>query len=416
MTLDWLIVGGGIHGVHIAARLMGEAGVDSERLRIIDPGARLLERWRTCTGTTGMTHLRSPSVHNLDLNPWSLMEYAEQRNPRETDLFTPPYNRPNLRFFNDHCDRVIAAFDMDRLHLRDRAVACRVGRDGIAVDLASGPTLQAANVVLAIGAGEQPQWPAWAPRDHARVHHVFDPRFDAWPTEPEAIAVVGGGISAVQVALRLAGEGHDVHLVSRHALREHQFDSDPGWLGPRFMAGFEREADADRRRAMIAKARHRGSVPPDVRDALQAAVANRSVRWHEGQVDGVDARDAVVTMALSNGTKLEIQRVLMATGFAGRRPGGAFIDGLVKSASLPCAGCGYPIVDTALRWHPRVYVSGPLAELELGPSARNISGARRAADRLVAAAISAGTPAADGAPPIRRPRAERGSDRVRMPS
>ena len=47
----------------------------------------------------------------------------------------------------------------------------------------------------------------------------------------------------------------------------------------------------------------------------------------------------------------------------------------------------------ALRWHPRVYVSGPLAELELGPSARNISGARRAAERLVAAARLEAVPA-----------------------
>ncbi len=28
MNLEWLIVGGGIHGVHIAACLIGEAGVD----------------------------------------------------------------------------------------------------------------------------------------------------------------------------------------------------------------------------------------------------------------------------------------------------------------------------------------------------------------------------------------------------
>ena len=46
-TLDCLIVGGGIHGVHVAARLIGEAGVPADRLRILDPGARLLERWRS---------------------------------------------------------------------------------------------------------------------------------------------------------------------------------------------------------------------------------------------------------------------------------------------------------------------------------------------------------------------------------
>ena len=59
------------------------------------------------------------------------------------------------------------------------------------------------------------------------------------------------------------------------------------------------------------------------------------------------------------------------------------IDKLIESGSLPCAECGYPIVDTELRWHPRIYVSGPLAELELGPVSRNIAGARRAGDRII---------------------------------
>ena len=46
---------------------------------------------------------------------------------------------------------------------------------------------------------------------------------------------------------------------------------------------------------------------------------------------------------------------------------------------------GYPIIDPSLRWHPR-YVTGPLAELELGPSSRNIAGARRAGERILEAA------------------------------
>jgi len=35
MNLDWLIVGGGIHGVHIATRLIADAGVAADRLRIV---------------------------------------------------------------------------------------------------------------------------------------------------------------------------------------------------------------------------------------------------------------------------------------------------------------------------------------------------------------------------------------------
>ena len=80
-----------------------------------------------------------------------------------------------------------------------------------------------------------------------------------------------------------------------------------------------------------------------------------------------------------------IHGVHIATGFQNKRPGGGLVDSLIESAALPCADCGYPVVDKALRWHPRVHVSGALAELELGPASRNIAGARRAGDRLVAA-------------------------------
>ena len=92
---------------------------------------------------------------------------------------------------------------------------------------------------------------------------------------PETVVVVGGGISAGQVALRLLGDGHQVHLVSRHAFREHQFDSDPGWLGPKYMAAFEREPDVARRRQIISEARHKGSVPPDVLSGLKRAMRKR---------------------------------------------------------------------------------------------------------------------------------------------
>lgn len=40
--LDWLVVGGGIHGVHLAVRLLAERGVKPSSLRIVDPGERLV--------------------------------------------------------------------------------------------------------------------------------------------------------------------------------------------------------------------------------------------------------------------------------------------------------------------------------------------------------------------------------------
>lgn len=59
------------------------------------------------------------------------------------------------------------------------------------------------------------------------------------------------------------------------------------------------------------------------------------------------------------------------------------VDQLIQRHALPCAECGYPVVDSHLRWHPAIFVTGPLAELEVGPVSRNIVGARKAANRIV---------------------------------
>ena len=388
MSLEWLVIGGGIHGVHIAARLLGDAKVSPERLRIVDPGERLLDRWRDCTTTTGMNHLRSPSVHHLDLEHQSLQRFAGKRKSRSPGLFALPFERPSLSLFNAHCEQVEETFGLADLHIRDRAVNCSVDCGGVRVELSSGRELEAQNIVLALGASEQTEWPEWAPRNDARVQHVFEPGFDGWPSSPETVVVVGGGISAGQISLRLETEGHDVHLVSRHALRQHQFDSDTGWLGTRYTTEFINDHDPEQRRSVLTDARLKGSVPPEIGRSLRRAIARDRLQWHEGEVNGLDTNEESLSVNIAPDTMVSADRVLLATGFESKRPGGTMLDELITSASLPCASCGYPIVDPNLRWHPRVFVSGPLAELELGPVSRNIAGARRAGDRIVNAVRS----------------------------
>jgi len=382
--LDWLILGGGIHGVHIAARLIGEAGVSPGRLRILDPGTRLLERWKACTAATGMTYLRSPSVHHLDLDASSLDRFAGTPRQQRPGLFTPPYARPALALFNAHSEHVISSYELASVHVQDRAERIELGCDAVHVRTSMGRTLSAANTVLAMGNSDQPAWPQWADSEDPGIRHIFDPGFvlDEGMRRKQVV-VVGGGISAAQVALWLSREQSRVHIVSRHPPRAHQFDSDPGWLGPKLMRGFERERSTKRRRALIAEARHRGSMPPEIFGALDRAIGEGRLHWHLGEVRGLRRADEKLCVSLFSGPDLVADQVLLATGFQTKRPGGRLIDKLVEEASLPCADCGYPLVDKHLRWHPRIFTTGPLAELELGPSARNIAGARRAADRIL---------------------------------
>ena len=46
------------------------------------------------------------------------------------------------------------------------------------------------------------------------------------------------------------------------------------------------------------------------------------------------------------------------------------------------AAGGYPVLNPYLAWAPGLFALGALGELELGPVARNISGARRGGERI----------------------------------
>lgn len=56
--LAWLIIGGGIHGTHLAHLLTAAKGVPRERLRVLDPHPEPLARWNRLTSS--MTKSRRP--------------------------------------------------------------------------------------------------------------------------------------------------------------------------------------------------------------------------------------------------------------------------------------------------------------------------------------------------------------------
>lgn len=392
--LDWLVIGGGIHGTLLSRVLTGACGVARDRIAVLDPHPEPLAVWDRCVAGCQMKLMRSPSVHNLDLEPFSLRRFSHAVGA--TGAFLEPYHRPHLALFRSHCDWVVERHGLRGLR-RDGSATGLHDRGGfIRVETTSGP-IDAAHVVLAIGGSAQPQWPGWAVDAReagARIHHVFDAAdaafaaVDDTPLGEESVAIVGGGISAAQLATALHERGvGEVVIVARHAPRQSPFDIDAGWLGPRFLVGFGRLGDPGARREAIRAARKRGSMPKETWVGLRRLIRRGHVRWVRDEV--VRAGRGIrgdVALDLASGDVLSCSRVVLATGFEERRPGGAWLDEAIATLGLRCSACGYPIVDGALRWHPRIHASGALAELEVGPAARNIAGARMAAERIAAVA------------------------------
>ncbi|MCU0490335.1 MAG: FAD/NAD(P)-binding protein [Chloroflexaceae bacterium] len=384
--LDWLIVGGGLHGVHLAHVLVRRGGVPLERLALLDPHTRLLARWQEMTANTGMAFLRSSRVHHLGLAPTGLIHFARSHAPQQGQFYGP-YGRPALSLFQAHCEAIVAETQLDQRHLVGQATGLERLAHGWRVETDQGE-LTARQLLLAISVCEQPRWPTWAVALQAAgapIQHLYQGGFRREALPPwQHLVVVGGGISAAQAALACARQAPGtVTLLLRHPIRDASFDSAPCWLGPACLARFWQEPHMVRRREMIAAARNPGSMPSDVARSLRRAVRCGMLRLCEAEVsNGSYQGSGPCTLQLRDGATVQADQVLLATGFEQSRPGGAWLDAAIAAYELPCAPCGYPVVQASLQWASGLFVTGALAELELGPPARNIAGARHAAERL----------------------------------
>lgn len=408
--LDWLIVGGGIHGCTIAHSLLRYGPADPDRLQIVDPDSQPLAAWRRQTHACGMRYLRSPAAHAIIPDFTSLLAWGRSHG-YDVDRHTiPPYARPSIELFQAHADAML-----EQSRIRDRwirGIADRARRDGDrwVVRLAGGSTVEARNVVLAPGKAGLAM-PRWADQTR-RVMHVFDPRFDRdAASRAAAPLIVGGGITAASLALFLAGlrisrartqrgspQIAPVRLVVRpHArnpdqasdlpLDVEQFDSDPCYIGPACMKRFLSTDDPEARRRILAEARRPGSITPDLARRLERAVARGTVETIVDDLVGV-ARDEGLVALEGRAGRYDTDLVVLATGFVKRPPGGRILERLASGdaagRALPVDSLGYPIPDRSLQWAPGLFVTGALAEQELGPSAPNIVGAHNAAKRIIA--------------------------------
>jgi NADPH-dependent glutamate synthase beta subunit-like oxidoreductase len=215
------------------------------------------------------------------------------------------------------------------------------------------------------------------------MFHIFDDSAD-FSKLRMPVAVIGGGITAAHTVIKLSAlYSGQVTLIKRHPFKVCDFDSDPGWLGPKYQKSYQRITDYSERREVIKKARNRGSLPSELFHKLRKLENEQTIKVADGEVTSVKQGENKELILSVDTQEVKVQSIVFATGFRPSRPGGSWLEKAIETFGLPCAKCGYPIVSQSLEWCRHLYVTGPLAELEIGPIARNISGARQAAERIV---------------------------------
>ena len=446
---DWLIVGGGVHGVCVGTHLLA-AGVPRDRLRIVDPHDELLASFESRARTCGTRTLRSPVGHHVAVADDSLEQFAVEHDREVELLSTTDYpRRPTLDLFLDHARTVVHETGLSDCHVR--ATVTGLNRADTTEETETAPETETAaktetaaeaetdlwrvattagshhahNVVLAVGLDSGPSLPDWArelPAD-APVWHVWEEEFElACVTDDDRRPVViGGGVTAAQLACRLAAETPTT-LLCRSGMETEQAEAAASW------AEWEQittrlhtyPPGAPERHELVRRERNDGTIPPYLRWRIQKARSNGALTTAVREVTDLSVEQATTETAtaggvtdadggqqsarqvdihLNCGTTLENVAVVLATGVES-----VVSDPLVETvaAELELARdeAGYPILDdTTLAWRRRdgtrtsVFVTGSLALTTVGPLAPNVVGARLAARRLseVAERVSHGS-------------------------
>lgn len=386
---EWIIVGGGIQGITMATFLLKRDKTSIDKLAIIDPHREPLAKWKHCTNIISMPYLRSPSVHHLDVEPFSLQAFVKSKSYDWNTAFYGRFKRPSLQAFNEHCEHIADDLLLKEAWIQGRVRDANRTENGWSVRLQNGQELTGRNLVLAIGISEQPSWPAWAEilkkESGTSVYHISDDNLPSFEHLKRPFTIIGGGITSVHLALKLSALfPNDVTLLKRHPFRLHDFDSNPAWLGPKNQLTFRKLESYKKRREKIIDARHKGSIPHDLYVKLLHRIQQGELNIVDGQVERATVNNNQITLLDDQDNLIhQTGTLLLATGFKPTLPGREWLTPMIHKHHLQCAECGYPIVSKTLQWGPNLYVTGALAELEMGPIARNISGARQAAERIV---------------------------------
>ncbi len=386
--LDWLIVGGGVHGTYFSHVLTGPCGFGRDRVRVLDPHDDPLRDWFQRARGSCMDFLRSPGVHHIDVEPFSLLHFSRGPAAPASSETYGVYNLPSACLFEAHAHATMERRRSRELRLRGSARALARVPGGWRVETDAG-AIETRRVLLALGPARPLNWPSWASSARAgggRVEHVL-----ARSEYPKAlgvsrVAVIGSGCTAAHVVLSLARERVErLTWITTEGLRHAEYDSDPGWLGPKYLSGFEQVRAPEERRRSIQRARQPGSIPERLLRPLRMAIARQRVELVTGRVrEAAIESEGRLALTTLTGTRLgSFDLALLATGFAHERPGGLWLREAEADLGLATAPCGYPLLAPSLEWRHGLLVAGELAELELGPTARNIGGARIAAERLV---------------------------------
>lgn len=391
-TIDLAIIGAGPHALTLVTHLLQKRQNIRGKFLVFDPSGTWMSNWERQFAALEIPHLRSPAVHHPDPNPFALRKFAESRG---SELF-PPYDLPGTKVFGDFCQDVISRFSIPQQVIPLKVIRIEplrhLIRPRLRLWLEDGQAIMARRVVLATGSAKL-NFPDWVnqieslyPQDRLCHSHTVDLRKLRFMGEK--VLIIGGGLTSGHLAVGAISRGAKVDLMLRRQLQEKLFDAEPGWLGPKYLKGFFAESDYAQRFTMIKQARNGGSMTPAMGMQLRRQVRHGNLKLDENcQVVKAEWLGENWLVKCSDGSQQEYSRIWLSTGTQFDATSEPLLQEVFAAYPTSIVN-GLPVLDEYLRIPgSELFIMGGLAALQVGPTARNLSGARMASEKIVPAIV-----------------------------
>jgi thioredoxin reductase len=373
-----LVIGAGPYGIATAAyaKYLGAPTV------IV---GKTLDFWKT-NMPRGM-FLRSGPDWHIDARDVATFEsYVALRGLSAAELKPVP-----LDTFLDYASWFMGQYDV-RPHLR---LVTRLSRSNgsYLATLDDGSEISADKVVLSVGLAEfkysPPEVIAKLPR--GSYSHTCD-TVDLEAFRGKRVLLVGGRQSAFEWAALMRERGADeIHVVHRHETPRFT-EPDWSWVQPMVRRTIE-DHGWWRRLASAEQEKIRADFWAAGRLTLEAWLGPRvhqpTVHMHEKTVvaQASDTGGGTCDVQLNDGTRMNVHRIVLATGYQSNMQNAAFLDRVSIAQPLQIRE-GSPVLDAEFQTNlPNLYIIGLAAARDFGPFFGFTVGCHVAA-RIVAEAVA----------------------------
>ena len=388
---EWLIVGGGPHGLALAGALVKAGRFDQSSLAIVDAGPAPLWAWRKRAANCGMLNLRSAVSYHLDCwpqaVPYTLAEWAGTQSTTDYPVFVLDEELGHIvastRLFDAHCDWFIKSNKLRQFWRQGTVIRLTRAHNnqGWQACLNDGSILNSRRVVMATGPG-QLNYPQWS-QTIEPVYHLSNLQHP-WPAWQKFahLTVIGGALTSANFVLELSRQKRaslpEITLLIRSPLKTSILEANLSALTTDFQNRFK-QSGYSTRRALITQSRANGTIPSQVKDNL----LKTGVKLIQAEVIQTSCQNGKISLQLSNETKLETEAVVLGTGFIRGGWSNKLVMQLAQDYQISLSECGYAMPAPNLEWLPGLFLMGGEAELELGPVCRNLAGAGLGVARIM---------------------------------